>query len=83
MIFLILHELIIYAAKLSSILRTKMLKKNRNRNFSIHRLKHKLAISTPVERLLVAPTDITKYVSTSIYIHKTFVNLLSEIYGIG
>ena len=27
------------------------------------------------------PTDITKYVSISIYIHKTFVNLLSEKYG--
>ena len=75
------YKLIIYATKLSSILRTKMLKNIRNRNFSIHKLKHKVAISKSVEQLLVAPTDITKYVSISIYIHKTFVNLLSEIYG--
>ena len=52
----------------------------RNCNFSIHKLKHKVAISKSVEQLLVAPTDITKYVSISMYIHKTFVNLLSEIY---
>ena len=48
---------------------------------STHKLKHKIAISKSVEQLLVAPTDITKYTSVSIYIHKTFVNLLSKIYG--
>ena len=47
---------------------------------SIHKLKHKIAISKSVEQLLVAPTDITTYVSISIYIHKTFLNLLSEIH---
>ena len=31
--------------------------------------------------MLVAPKDITKYICMSIYIHKTFTNLLSEIYG--
>ena len=40
-------------------------------------------ISKSVEQLLLAPTDITIHVSISIYIHKTFVNLLSEIYGFG
>ena len=59
----------------------KNAKNIRNRNFSIHKLKHKVAISKSVEQLLVAPTDITKYVSIFMYIHKTFVNLLSEIYG--
>ena len=43
----------------------------------IHKLKHKVAISKSVEQLLVAPTDITKYVSISIYIHKKIVNLLA------
>ena len=47
---------------------------------SIHQLKHKVVISKSVEQLLVAPMDITKYVSISIYIHKTFINLLPEIY---
>ena len=32
-----------------------------------------------VEQLLVAPTDITKYVSISIYIHKKIQNFLSKI----
>ena len=48
----------------------KNAKNIRNRNFSIHKLKHKVAISKSVEHLLVAPTDITKYVSISMYIHK-------------
>ena len=50
----------------------------RNCNFSIHKLKHKVAISKSVEQLLVALTGITKHVSISIYIHKKFVNLPSE-----
>ena len=47
---------------------------------SVHKLKHKVAIPKSVEQLLVALMDITKYVSISIYIPKTFVNFLSKIY---
>ena len=47
---------------------------------SVHKLKHKVSIPKSVEQLLVALMDITKHVSISIYIPKTFVNFLSKIY---